>query len=68
FVRVRKMMADIAFADCAEQRIGNGVTKDVRIRMALEAAFEWNLNPAEDQLPIRGEPMSVVTISTPDHL
>jgi hypothetical protein len=44
------------------------VTKDVRIGMALEAAFKWNLNAPQDQLPILGEPMRVVTIATSDHL
>ena len=34
FIRVRKMMADVALADRAEQRIGDGVGEHVRIGMA----------------------------------
>ena len=49
------------------KRYDNGMEKCIRLRMAVETTFEWNLNPAENQLPIRGEPMRVITLSTSDH-
>ena len=48
FVRVRKMMTDVAFADRAEQRIRNRVGENIRIGMSFESARVRNLDAAEN--------------------
>jgi hypothetical protein len=46
FVRVREMMADIAFADRAQERVRDRMADHVRIRMAFESAIIRNLDAA----------------------
>ena len=48
FIRVRKMMADIAFTDRAEQRIGNCMAKNVSVGMSIQSAIMRNLDSAEN--------------------
>ena len=42
------MMADIAFADGAEQSIGDRVAKDVSVRMPIESAVMGDVDSAQD--------------------
>ena len=67
FIRIRKMMPDIAFADRAEQRIGNGMAEDVGIGMSLQSAVVRNLDAAENQFAALRQPMRVVTNAAANH-
>lgn len=60
------MMADVTFADGAQERVRDRMADYVRIRMSFEAAIVRNLDAAQNQFSCRHEPMRVVTISTPD--
>ena len=44
------MGTDIAFADGPQQRIGDGVKTDIRIRMAFEAKFMGHSDPAQHDM------------------
>ena len=65
-VAVRKMMADVAFANCSKQCVRDRMADHVRIRMSFESAIVRNLHPTENQFPPGGEPMRIVTIATAD--
>ncbi len=60
------MMADIAFANRAKERVRDRMADDVGIGMSFESAIMRNLDAAENQFPSQREPMRVVTIATPD--
>jgi len=42
-------MPDVAFVNCAEQRIGDGMAKNVRIGMAFQSAVIRNLDTPENE-------------------
>ena len=60
------MMADIAFADRAQERVRDRMADHIRIRVAIESAIMRNVDAAENQFPPRHQPMGVVTIATPN--
>ena len=53
-------MADVAFADRAEDRIGDGVAEHVGIAVAVEPVRVRDLDSAEDQFAPLGEAVDVV--------
>lgn len=60
------MLANIARADRAQHRVGDGMGEDIGIGMSFEAARVRDRDSAENQLSIFGEPMRVVADSAPD--
>src|SRR5436190_19000699 len=67
FIRVRKVVANVAFADGAEQSIGNGMAENIRVGMPLQSAIMRNLDAAQNQAAAGLKPMRVVTVATSDH-
>ena len=65
-IAVRKMLSDISEAGGAEQRITNGMAKDVGIRMALQSFFKWEFHAAEDQFTPGCQAMVVDALSDAD--
>ena len=59
-VRVWEKMADVALAQRAEHRVGDGVKQRVRVRVAVETLGVRNLDAAEDELPPLDEPVNIV--------
>ena len=59
-VSVWKMKADVAFANRAEDRVRDGMRKDIRIAVPIEAETMGNLHAAEDQCAPSGKAMHVV--------
>ncbi len=54
FVRVWKMLTDVAGADRTEESVRNCVRQNVSIGVSFEPEQIGNFNPAEDQLSIFG--------------
>jgi hypothetical protein len=48
FVRVGKVMADIAFSDRAQERIGDGVAKHIGVGMTVKTARVRDFDSAQD--------------------
>lgn len=65
-VAVWKMMADVVFANRAQECIGDRVTDHVRIRMPFETTLVRNLHAAENQFSAGRKPMCIVTVATAD--
>src|SRR6185369_9632695 len=63
----RKMVADVAGAQRAEDRVGQRVKDDVGVAMAGKALVMRDLDAAEPQFPARGEGMDVETEADPWH-
>jgi hypothetical protein len=61
------MLADIACANCAEQRIRDSVRQNVRVRVSFESARVRNLNTAQNKFSSSGEPMHIVADSATNH-
>ena len=59
------MPADIAAARGAQNRVGDCMAHDVRVRMAESAAIGRNGHAAEHERPARHEPMQVVAGARP---
>ena len=62
-VGVRKVSADVARADGAEDRIADRMDQYVRVRMTRETAVEWHRDPAEYQTSPGDERVNVETIA-----
>ena len=60
FVGRREVLADIAFADTAEQRIGDGVQPDIGIAMAFQPVAVREFDPAQPDVIAIGEFVNVV--------
>ena len=54
------MLADVAHAGCAEQRVDQGVREDVGVGVAVEAAVVLDLDTPDHEPPARGEAVAVV--------
>ena len=61
FVRVWKMLSNVAGAECAEDGVGDGVGKDVSIGMSFKSAVVRNFDTAENKFAPADEAMRVVT-------
>ena len=60
FVRVREMFSDVAGAERAEDGIGDGVGKNVSIRMSFKSARVRDLDAAENEFAPAYKAMRVV--------
>ena len=60
FVGVRKMMADVARRNRAEQRVGDGMDQHVGVRVSFQSFGVWNLHAAENQRTAFHQRMHVV--------
>src|SRR5262249_29367812 len=60
FVRRRKMLADVAFADSAENGVCQSMQAGIGIRVAFEAVIVWHLDAAEPDVIADGEAMNIV--------
>ena len=67
FVRIRKMMTDVAFAHCSKKGVRNGMREDVGIRMSIESAIVRNFHSAQNQFSPRHKSVHVVSNSTTNH-
>ncbi len=67
-VGVGKVMADVAFADRAEHRVGDRVREHVRIAMAVEAVRVRDLDAAENERAAFREAMHVVADAGESHV
>jgi hypothetical protein len=61
------MLADVARADRAEERVRNCMGENIAIGMSLQPARVRDFNSADDQLSIFGQTMHVVTDSASNH-
>src|SRR4029077_18640136 len=61
------MLANVAGADRAEQRVGDRVREDVGVRVSLQSARVRDLDAAQYQFQSIGETMDVVTDAGPNH-
>ena len=61
----RKMLADIAGADCAQQRVGQGVKTDIGVRMADKALVVCDPDAANHHMVARSESVRVETLADP---
>src|SRR4051812_40325218 len=61
------MMADVAFADRAEDRVGDGVRENVGVRVAVKAVRMRNLHAAENERAAFRETMDVVADAGEGH-
>ena len=66
-VGVRKKMADVRFAERAEERIANRVHERVRVRMAVQALGVRNLDAAEDEFASRDQRVNVIANANVNH-
>jgi len=60
FIRVWKMAANVAHAQSAEDRVGDGVRKDIGIGVAFQSALVWNLDATKNQFASTRQAMRVV--------
>ena len=60
-------MADVRFAQRAEERVANGVHERVGVRMAVEALGVRNLDAAEDELAPGDQLMNVIADANVNH-
>ena len=60
-------MADVRFAQRAEERVANRVHQRVGVRMAVEALGVRNLNAAENELASRDQRMNVIANANMNH-
>src|SRR5439155_17523217 len=67
FVRVWKMLTDVARADCAEQRVRDRMRQNIRVRVAFQTARVRDLDTAEHQSSSLRETMDVVTDAATNH-
>src|ERR1041385_2823125 len=61
------MDADVAFAQCAENRVGNRMGQRVRIGVALGAAIGTDMHASQHKRPPFYETMRVVADPDPQH-
>jgi hypothetical protein len=61
------VIADIAEAGGAQERIGDGVQHDVGVGMAGEPARMVDTHAAQNERPARDEPMRIVASADADH-
>src|SRR5277367_5599313 len=66
-VGVREKMADVRFAERAEERIADGVHERVGVRMAVETLRVRNLDAAEDEFASRDQRVNVVADANVNH-
>src|ERR1022692_1388616 len=66
-VGVWKKVANVRFAQRAEERVANGVHQRVGIRMAVETFGVWNLDAAEDEFASRDQRVNVVADANVNH-
>jgi hypothetical protein len=59
------MSSDIAERGGAKQRIADGVTQYVRVRVTHEALLERDLNPSKDELAPLDQSMNVISDPRP---
>ncbi len=64
-IGVRIVLADVARARGAEDRVGHRVTHDIGVRMAEGAPLGWNGDAAENQRPAFDELVQVVSDADP---
>src|SRR5439155_17685229 len=67
FVGVWEVLADVARANRAQQRICDRVGQDVRVRMSFKPARVRDLHAAENQFSSCRKTMHVVADSAPNH-
>ena len=60
-------MPDVGFAQGAEDGVTDGVHQHIGIRMAFEALWMLDADPAQDQLASLGQSMNVVTDAHMNH-
>ena len=65
-IGVGKQPADVAGAGGAEDRVRDGVTDDVGVRMAVETELERNRDAGEDQRAAGDQTMQVVAVADSD--
>ena len=61
----REMRADIAFGNRAEQRVGDGVKRNIGVAVAGQAAIMRNQDAAQPQLLALGKPVDVESRRAP---
>ncbi len=59
-VGIGEMFADVAQGGGPQQRVGDGMHQDVRIRMPVQPLRMGDINATQDQFPSFPEPMDVV--------
>ena len=68
WIIVRKMHSQIAFAECAEYRVGNRMQQCVSIRVSLATSIGVYLNSSEDQRATFNQPVRVVADANSEHV
>src|SRR6185369_5554288 len=62
-VRIRKMPADIPFADRSEYRIADRMKKNIGIGVTKKTGFMGDIHPSQDQFAPRHQPVHIVTVT-----
>jgi hypothetical protein len=66
-VCIRKVVSDIPFSCCAQERVGDGMREDIGVGMTVETAIVKDFNSAKDQLAAFGETMHIISNSNAIH-
>src|SRR5437762_10964067 len=66
-ILIRKVDAEIAFAQSAENSIGNRMRQSIGVRVSFGAAFRHDMHAPEDKRSPFNQPMHVVSNADPEH-